>query len=121
MQAVVKTPHIKVEGRNIPDDVISFLREKYGEVDVITEEDDEIVEISKSRWYKNIRTKITAGNNIRFYREMRGWTQAELGARLGNVPKQNISNMENGRRPISKDMGKRLAALFEVRVEKFIE
>lgn len=120
MQAVVKTPRIKVEGRKIPREVIDFLRERYGEVDLITEEDDEIVEVTNSRWYKNIRKKITAGENIKFYREMHGWTQEELGGKLGNVPRQNISSMESGRRAISREMAKRLAALFDVRIDKFI-
>lgn len=88
---------------------------------MITEEDEEIVEVTKSRWYHNIRKNITAGQNIRLYREMRGWTQEELGARLGNIPRQNVSNMENGRRTVSKDVAKKLASIFEVRVDKFID
>lgn len=120
MQAVVKTPRIKVEGKKIPSEVIEFLRENYGKVEVITEEDDEIVEVSKSRWYKNISRKMTAGENIRLYREMHGWTQEELGARLGDIPRQNISGMESGRRAVSKEMARKLASLFEVRIDKFI-
>jgi transcriptional regulator with XRE-family HTH domain len=38
----------------------------------------------------------------------------ELGKKIGNFTRQNISNMENGRRPISKAVAKALAELFDV-------
>lgn len=120
MQAVVKTPRIKIEGRKIPEELIDFLRKKYGMVNVIVKEEEEMVEVTSSRWYKNIRKKISPGENIRIYREIHGWTQDELGTKLGNIPRQNISNMEKGRRPVSKEVAKKLAALFEVRIDKFI-
>jgi plasmid maintenance system antidote protein VapI len=47
-------------------------------------------------------------------------TQAELGKALGGLPRQHISNMENGSRPISKRTALKLAKLFDVSVEKFI-
>ena len=34
--------------------------------------------------------------NLKTFREFAGWTQAELGEKLG-MSKQNISNLENGR------------------------
>ncbi len=54
------------------------------------------------------------------YRELHGYTQAALGTKLGNVPRQNVSNMEKDRRPISKETARKLVAIFEVSVEKFI-
>ncbi|MCU0822244.1 MAG: helix-turn-helix domain-containing protein [Spirochaetes bacterium] len=47
-------------------------------------------------------------------------TQAELGKRLGNIPRQNISQMEKGKRGISKENAKRLAKIFDVPVDRFI-
>ncbi len=53
---------------------------------------------------------MTPGENLRVYRELHGMFQAVLGAKL----------VENGHRPISKAVAKRLAELFDVSVEKFI-
>jgi plasmid maintenance system antidote protein VapI len=39
---------------------------------------------------------------------------------IGDVPKQFISNMENGIRPISKKTALKLAKIFGVSVAKFI-
>ena len=47
-------------------------------------------------------------------------TQATLGKLLGGIPKQFVSNMENGIRPISKKMALKLAEIFETSVAKFI-
>jgi hypothetical protein len=44
MQVVVKRPHIKVEGE-ISSELIAFLKERYEDVDVIENEDDELLEI----------------------------------------------------------------------------
>ena len=41
------------------------------------------------------------------YRELHNLSQAELGEKLGSLSRQNISNMENGRRGISKALAKR--------------
>jgi len=38
----------------------------------------------------------------------------------GKIPKQHVSNMENGSRPISKVTAKKLAKIFNVSVERFI-
>ena len=46
-------------------------------------------------------------------------TQAELGEKLG-ASKQVFSDMEHGRRSISKAMAKELSKIFDVSVERFI-
>lgn len=118
MQVVVKTPHIKVEGE-IPEILVEYLRREFGDVEIY-DNDDELIEITESEWYKTIRGAITPGENVRVYRELHGLTQEELGVKLGNFTRQNISNMENGHRQISKTTAKKLAALFDVSVEKFL-
>jgi transcriptional regulator with XRE-family HTH domain len=57
---------------------------------------------------------------MRLYREMRNWTQTQLGELLGGIKRQNISGMEKNTRPISKEIAKKLSQLFDVSVEKFI-
>ncbi len=119
MQVVVKKPHIRVEGE-VTGALVEYLRQQFGEIEVIEDEDERLVEVTESEWYRSIRSTITPGENMRVYRELHGMTQADLGQKLGKLTRQNISNMENGHRPISKAVAKRLAALFEVSVEKFI-
>ena len=120
MQAVVKTHHIRIEAEIIPEDLLDFLRDKYGEVELIEDPEEELVEVVKSSWYKNIKRQTAPGDNMRIYRELREWTQEELGKKLGGVPRQNVSGMEKGRRDISKKTAKTLAEVFGVSVEKFI-
>ena len=119
MQVVVKRPHIRVEG-DISSDLIEYLRKHYDDVEVIENEDDELIEVTKSSWYKNIRAQITPGENMRVYRRLHNLTQEELGKKLGRFTRQNISNMERGHRAISKSVAKRLSELFDVSVEKFL-
>ncbi len=89
-------------------------------MDIIENEDDELVEITRSDWYRDIRSQITPGENLRIYRKMHGLTQEALGNRLGNLTRQNISNMERGSRAISKRVAKKLAEQFDVSLEKFL-
>ena len=119
MQAVVKKPHIRLEGE-IPAELLAFLRDHYADVEIIENEDDELEDVFESTWYKNIRAETTPGDNLRIYREIHGMTQEQLGEKLGGIPRQGISNMENGHRAISKKTAKKLAEIFDVSVEKFI-
>jgi transcriptional regulator with XRE-family HTH domain len=47
-------------------------------------------------------------------------TQAELGKKLGDLPRQHISNMERGSRGISKEIAKKLSHIFNVPIDRFI-
>jgi DNA-binding XRE family transcriptional regulator len=119
MQVVVKKPHIRIEGE-VTRKLIEYLRREYRDVEIIEDEDEELVEVVNSDWYASIRSSISPGENMRVYRELHGLTQEELGKKLGRFTRQHISNMENGHKPISKAMVKKLAELFEVSVEKFM-
>ena len=61
MQAVVKTLHIEINiKRDIPKRLLSLLIEKYGESVLLSEDDDdEVVNIFQTDWYRNIRSKTT--------------------------------------------------------------
>ena len=80
----------------------------------------ETVNVFETDWYRDIKSKMTPGDNLRIYRENRGLTQAKLGEMLGDVPRQHISSMERGVRSISLKTARKLAALFKVSPEKFI-
>lgn len=122
MLAVVKTPltKIRMQGR-ISKRLLDVLVQEYGEdVQITYDSDDEKVDVFQTEWYKRIKKKLTPGTYMKVFRQNKGMTQAQLGKALGGLPRQHISNMENGSRPISKKTALRLAELFDVSVEKFI-
>ena len=122
MLAVVKTPltKIRIEGR-IPNRLMDVLVQEYGEdVQITHDSDDEKVDVFQTEWYRRIKKKLTPGTYMKVFRQNKGMTQAELGKALGGLPRQHISNMENGSRPISKRTALKLAELFDVSVDKFI-
>jgi len=122
MLAVVKTPltRIRIKGR-IPNKLIDVLYQEFGEnVQITPDSDDEKVDVFQTDWYKRIKKKLTPGTYMKVFRQNRSMTQTELGKVLGGLPRQHISNMENGSRPISKRIALKLAKLFDVSVEKFI-
>ena len=122
MLAVVKTPLIKIHIKGkIPTRIVTVLKEEYGDkVKLIEEDGDKLVDVFKTAWYKRVKKTLTPGTNLKIYRQNMRLTQEQLGAKLGNVPKQFISNMENGIRPISKNTAIKLAKLFKVSVDRFI-
>jgi len=122
MQAVVKTPRIEINIKGeIPSKLLSVLQEEYGEaVALVEEDDDELVDVFETEWYKELKAKMTPGDSLRIYRELRGLTQKKMGEMLGGVPRQHVSNMERGVRSISLKTARKLAKIFDVSVEKFI-
>jgi transcriptional regulator with XRE-family HTH domain len=89
-------------------------------VQLVLEDDNEKMDVFETEWYKRIKAKISPGDNLRIYRQNVGMTLQQVGELLGGVPRQHISNMEKGIRPISKKVALKLAAIFKVSVEKFI-
>jgi DNA-binding XRE family transcriptional regulator len=123
MQVGVKTPHIEinVKGSEIPPTLLEILKKEYGEgVCYLSDSDDELVDIEATDWYKDINAKMTPGDYVKIYRENRGITQEKLGKMLGDVPRQNISSMERGTRPISLKMARKLSSILGVPLVKII-
>ncbi len=105
----------------IPENVIDYFQQKYGSnFEIIEENDNELVDIFETDWFKVVNQSTTAGESIRIYRQNKGLTQAELGYILGNFTKQHISDMEHMRRNISKDVAKKLSKIFNVPIERFL-
>jgi DNA-binding XRE family transcriptional regulator len=106
--------------------MISRLKKEYRTGLIIKEddnksvEDNNLVDIFESEWFSVIDSKTSPGENIKMYRENIGLSQAALGDMLGNVPRQNVSMMESGKRGISKDTAKKLSRIFKVPVSRFI-
>jgi putative transcriptional regulator len=57
---------------------------------------------------------------LRELRQQQGWTQAELGQRLG-VSRQAVNALESGKHDPSLDLAFRIAALFDQAVEAVFE
>jgi DNA-binding XRE family transcriptional regulator len=128
MLAVVKTPHtekpeLEIWGQ-IPDWMISRLKKEYGRYFILKKDicpgEDEFVDVFKTEWFSDVDSKITPGESLRIYRENAGLSQVELGKLLGNVPRQNVSAMEKGRRGISKEIAKKLSSILKVPVGRFV-
>ena len=122
MQAVVKTPRIEVNIRGeLSPKLIAVLEEEFGKELLLTEEsDEETVDIFATDWYREIQSNITPGDTLKIYRENHGLTQAQLGEILGGIPRQHVSNMERGIRPVSMKTARKLAKIFKVSPGKFV-
>jgi putative transcriptional regulator len=59
-------------------------------------------------------------NRLRVLRAERGWSQAELGARLG-VSRQAVNAVETGKHDPSLPLAFRLARLFSLSIEEIFE
>ena len=69
-----------------------------------------IIQREEKEWYtiKEIFPDFHAGDSIRGLRYRENMTQKQLAVAAG-ISVQNLSHMEHGRRPIGKEMAKRLA------------
>ena len=123
MQAHVKMPHIDISIRGeISPRVLTVLRREYGQQLVIDEDaDNDLAEVADSDWYKETKAKSTSGDALRIYRENHNLTQKQLGEKLGNVQRQIVSNMERGKRTISLATARKLAVIFNVPADRFLD
>lgn len=119
MLAVVKTPHIDLRIRgDISPFMVEALKKEYGRKLRIGPEKD-AVDYFETDLAKALEKKVSSADCIHIYRENLGLTQAELGKKIG-VPKNYVSDWENGHRKISKDKAKKLSALFHISVDHFL-
>ena len=120
MLVVVKMPHtenLEIKGP-VTKSFMDYLRNEYGEENINTftdgYEENESVDFRETAWYKETKAKQTPG-----YRDLCGMTQKQLAEKLGTCV-QNISNMENDRRAISRETAKKLASLFRTSPAHFL-
>ncbi|RLD66004.1 MAG: XRE family transcriptional regulator [Bacteroidetes bacterium] len=124
MLAVVKKPHteiplFEVKG-DIPDNLLQYLQDNFSGNINVSNDEEEVMSVFSSDWFKNIESTTTPGDIVKIYRENLSLTQEQLGKKLGKFTRQNISDIERGRRSISKEVAKKLSAFFDVSVERFI-
>ena len=124
MLAVVRKPRtnttlFKVKG-DIPSGVLEYLEREFGQDVEVVENDEELLNIFDTNWYKYVSEATTPGDTLKIYRENFGLTQADLGQKLGKFTRQKISDMERNKRSISKDVAKKLSQLFDVPIDRFL-
>ena len=123
MQAVVKTHHIEIKARgSLPRKIIKFFQNEYGSDFKILNEtsESEFLDVTESNWYKKTKKVMNPGDYLRIYRENNQISQAKLGSLLQGFSRQNVSEMEKGKRGISKETAKKLAKIFDKPVDKFL-
>lgn len=69
--------------------------------------------------FPEYRDEDIPGVCLRGVRRREGMTQAELAQRIG-IPQRHISEMEHGKRPIGKEMAKRLGAALNIGYKVFL-
>lgn len=121
MLAVVKMHHTSFEIKgDIPNDLLNYIKKYYQEGLEITD-DEEYINAFESDWYKEQEKNWHPGKSVYVYRDNKGWTQAELGKKLGGLSRQYISDLERGKRSISKKVAIQLSQLFNRKIERFLE
>jgi plasmid maintenance system antidote protein VapI len=87
----------------------------------MAKDDDELVDVFKTEWYRKMKATLTPGRALRAYRENRGLAREALAKLLGpTARKTHVADMEAGRRGISKEMAKKLARILGAPVERFL-
>jgi len=99
-----------------PARVISTIKKQYADY---IDDDDELVDIATTDWYKQMEKVMTPGKKVKTLREVQNITQVKLGELVG-VPTARISDFETGQRAISKAVAKKLGDLFGVSPAIFI-
>ena len=69
--------------------------------------------------YKDFKKNTKPGDYVHVYRQNFGFSQAELGEKLG-VGRAYICDVEKHRRSIGKDLAKKFAKMFDAPVEFFL-
>ncbi|WP_217897586.1 helix-turn-helix domain-containing protein [Fibrobacter sp. UWH1] len=111
----MKKPHIEIRSKRIPSVLLNFLHKQYKPENIMEIEefgdDEEFVPFEETTLHKNTCQKSSPGEMIVAARGLCNWTQAQLAEKL-NVAVQNVSEMERGKRPVSRKMAVKLGEIF---------
>ena len=105
-ETILRGPEEKI------DEVIRTLKDDYGFIDVSES-------IPWKEAFPEYSKDQLPGVCLSGARKKEGLTQKELASKIG-VSQSNISEMENGKRPIGKMMAKKLAAVLNVGYRLFL-
>ncbi|MBI4583984.1 MAG: helix-turn-helix domain-containing protein [Planctomycetes bacterium] len=129
MSVVVKARHtdrvkLRISGRRIPSQLVRELGKIYphDRIERVEDgDDDELIDIASTAWYREMEKSMTPAKALRLYRKNRGLTQEALAKLIGGGTRlQHVSNMENGSRAISLNTARKLARIFGCPVARFV-
>lgn len=123
MLAVARAHHINIRLKpRTPLKVVQAIREQYSKyIETVDDEDDseELVDIKTTDWYKKMDSEMKPKDYLKTYRKARNLTQSQLSEMIGvSVP--YLSDMETGKRTISRKKAKELAEIFKCSPGVFI-
>jgi DNA-binding XRE family transcriptional regulator len=108
--------------RTTPRRVLSEIAVKYGAYiapQPKADDDEDLIRVVDSDWYKEMSERMTPGKYLKTLREASGMTQTELGQKIGATAAR-VCDYEAGRRQISKAIARKLSVMFLVAADKFI-
>jgi DNA-binding transcriptional regulator YiaG len=82
-------------------------------------QDRQLIDISTTKWYKDMKKKMKPKDYLKHLREAHGLTQKELGEKI-NTTASHVSDYETGQRSISKSVAKQLGKIFKTSPAIFI-
>jgi antitoxin component HigA of HigAB toxin-antitoxin module len=113
MLAVVKKPHIEisVSGEGAQD-LLSYISKKYDVQVVSSDIDPDLIAVEESSFYQEMQ-KNRVGNLLEAARLKSGLKQKELADKIG-IKQNMISDYENGRRKLTKEMITRISKVLDI-------
>ncbi len=118
MSVAVKTRPISIRLRpRTPARVIRAVKKQFS--DYVIDSSDEYEDWFETDLHREIAARMKPGDYLRNFREATGMTQKDLAERIG-VRVNYLSDMEAGRRTISRMKAKKIAATFNVSPGVFI-
>ena len=123
MQVRLKTRHIEIDIKGeIHPKIISVLKEFYGDKLSITgdnENDYKHIDALETGWMKEAYKKWEHAENVKIYRQIHQMTRKELADKIGGISELEITLMERGARPVSKENARKLSKIFKIAAKNF--
>jgi DNA-binding XRE family transcriptional regulator len=133
MSVAVKTRHTSLRRsyplrytfhlrRTTPRKVLTEITSKYRNYlveDAKPDNDNSLISVVDSDWYKEMSLRMTPGKYLKTLREACELTQTGLGEKIGATAAR-VCDYEAGRREISKAVARKLSNVFLVSADKFI-
>lgn len=115
-----KTPRIEVRitGKGSRR-VVGLLRKSFKGVSVVSEKEEEAVDVFKTAWYKDIKKTLTPGAALKIYRGNLGLTLSELSEKTG-IASPHLSAMEHDKRGIGKVTAMKLGEALSCPYHRFL-
>jgi DNA-binding XRE family transcriptional regulator len=118
MSVAAKKHPIKISFKSTtPKKILREITKKYSSY---IEDEDDFVDYFNTDEHNEIANTLNPGLCLKHLREVHGYTQKELGIKIGNIKASRVSDWENGHRNISKENVKKIADIFNAPVDLFI-